>query len=314
MKKQILLCSFYLIWNRFLGSEGTTMMTTGGNIVLFAIFLFLGIFIFHLYSSRLKKKRGGFRLVLIVYILFLFFISLFYYFLRIYALDCLGLFIPSLFSCLILCVGGGQALPLPAPPSGPSSSPSWADLDTLVLLEPFSETEMEGTSVGNSSVARATRDEASPPPYQQNLSLESSIKGRIKILQNHSSPFLLEIQRGDYWAEIRTALEQAPSQGEYNRLLQFENRDLRIRELKQSCFLFFSNLLSENPALTEKASSNPQEALIDFFDEKRDELDTHLEWSPSERDGKELLFLEHVEQDLRERGPDSLYIKRILGI
>jgi len=312
MKKQILLFLFYLLFNRFLGSEGTTMMTTGGNIVLFAIFLFLGIFLFHLYSFRLKKKKGGFRLVLIVYIPFLFFISLFNYFLRIYALDCFGLYSASIFSCLVLCVGDGQALP--APSSGPSSSSSWTEFDTQVLLEPFSETEMEGTSVGNSSVARATRDGASHHPYQQNLSLESSIKGRITILQNHSSPFLLEIQRGDYWAEIRTALEQAPSQGEYNRLLQFENRDLRIRELKQSCFLFCSNLLSENPALTEKASSNPQEALIDFFDEKRDELDTHLEWSPSERDGKELLFLEHVEQDLRERGPDSLYIKRILGI
>ena len=309
MKKQILLFYFFFI-NRFLGSEETAMMTTGGNIVLFAIFLFLGIFLFRLYSFRLKKK-GGFRLVLIVYIPFLFFISLFYYFLRIYALDCFSLYFSSLFSGLVLCVGGGQALPLPAPSSGPSSSPSWTEFDTQVLLEPFSETEMEGTSVGNSSVASATRDVASHQRYQQSLSLES---GRIKILQNHSSPFLLEIQRGDYWAEIRTALEQAPSQGEYNRLLQFENRDLRIRELRHSCFLFFSNLLSENPALTEEASSNPQEALIDFFDEKRDELDTHLEWSTSERDGEELLFLEHVEQDLRERGPDSLYIKRILGI
>lgn len=41
------------------------MMTTGGNIVLFAIFIFLGIFLFHLYSSRLKKKRGGLDLSLL---------------------------------------------------------------------------------------------------------------------------------------------------------------------------------------------------------------------------------------------------------
>ena len=109
MKKQILPFLFYLLFNRFLGSEGTTMMTTGGNIVLFAIFLFLGIFLFHLYSFRLKKKKGGFRLVLIVYIPFLFFISLFNYFLRIYALDCFGLYSASIFSCLVLCVGGGAS-------------------------------------------------------------------------------------------------------------------------------------------------------------------------------------------------------------
>ena len=105
MKKQILLFYFFFI-NRFLGSEETAMMTTGGNIVLFAIFLFLGIFLFRLYNFRLKKK-GGFRLVLIVYIPFLFFISLFYYFLRIYALDCFSLYFSSLFSGLVLCVGGG---------------------------------------------------------------------------------------------------------------------------------------------------------------------------------------------------------------
>lgn len=107
MKKQILLFYFFFI-NRFLGSEETAMMTTGGNIVLFAIFLFLGIFLFRLYNFRLKKK-GGFRLVLIVYIPFLFFISLFYYFLRIYALDCFSLYFSSLFSGLVLCVGGGAS-------------------------------------------------------------------------------------------------------------------------------------------------------------------------------------------------------------
>ena len=51
---------------------------------------------------------------------------------------------------------------LPAP-SGPSSSSSWTEdsFEMRVLLEPFSETEMEGTSV-NSSIPGVARDDAGP--------------------------------------------------------------------------------------------------------------------------------------------------------
>lgn len=113
----------------------------------------------------------------------------------------------------------------------------------------------------------------------------------------------------------KTELDQASSQREYNRLLDFGNRDLQIRELKlkHSCFSLLKEVLSEHPALAERAHYNPQEALLDFFDEKRDELDTHKEWSPAERDRRELLFLDRVSQDLRERGPDSIYMKQLLG-
>ena len=62
----------------------------------------------------------------------------------------LGLCLNNILStCLILSVGGGQALPAP---SGPSSSSSWTEdsFEMRVLLEPFSEMEME--SQGPSSV------------------------------------------------------------------------------------------------------------------------------------------------------------------
>ena len=52
-----------------------------------------------------------------------------------------------------------------------------------VLLEPFSETEMEGTSVNRPSVVW---DEAGPshqPSIVKNSSLESSIKNRILQLE-----------------------------------------------------------------------------------------------------------------------------------
>lgn len=70
-------------------------------------------------------------------------------------------------------------------------------------------------------------------------------------------------------------------------------------------------MLDEHPALAERAPYNPGEALIDFFDEKRDELDTHTEWDTAERDRQELKLLDELEKDFRERGPDSLYVKPI---
>lgn len=56
-------------------------------------------------------------------------------------------------------------------------------------------------------------------------------------------------------------LDQASSQSEYNRLLEFEKRDLRIRELKQECFSLFQHLLSEHLGLAQNAAYTytPQE-------------------------------------------------------
>jgi len=48
-------------------------------------------------------------------------------------------------------------------------------------------------------------------------------------------------------------------------------------------------MLTLDPALEEKAPYNPTECLLDFFAEKRDELDTHATWSTAEKDRKEFL-------------------------
>jgi hypothetical protein len=74
-------------------------------------------------------------------------------------------------------------------------------------------------------------------------------------------------------------------------------------------------VLSQHPGLAENAAHTPKEAFIDFFDAKRDELDAHHpEWSPAEKDGREIQFLDLVEQDLRTRGPGSIYMREILGL
>lgn len=146
------------------------------------------------------------------------------------------------------------------------------------------------------------------------MSLEGSLQQRIHTLEKDNTLFLLDKERGQYWKEIKTALDQARSQKEYDHLLEFENRDLHIRELKHSCYRLYPLILSEHPALAERAYYQPQETFLDFFNEKRDELDTHLEWSPAERDRQEVKLLERVGQDLRERGPYSPYMKKMLGL
>lgn len=194
----------------------------------------------------------------------------------------------------------------------PSSSSSWTEdsFEMRVLLEPFSDTEVEETS------NNPKRDEAGPSHqtvFSRNISLEASLQNRIRKLENDNCLFLLDKEKGAYWSEIHKTLSQAPSLREYNSLIELENKDLEIRELKHACFLIFQKVLSQQPTLAEKAAYNPQEALIDFFNEKRDELDTNRKLSLPERDQSELLFLEGVRQDIREHGPSSIYMGQILG-
>lgn len=98
----------------------------------------------------------------------------------------------------------GQGLPLPAP-SGPSSSSSWTEdsFEIQVLLEPFSETEMEGTgsSVNQPPVPPANPvaprgEEAGPSnpvvpfPYHENevIGGDSVLSIERRLLAKYSFP------------------------------------------------------------------------------------------------------------------------------
>jgi hypothetical protein len=203
--------------------------------------------------------------------------------------------------------------------SGASSSSSFSEdsFDIRVLLEPFSETEMEGTS-GNSSIPRVARDEAGPshPPtsISRNLSLESSISSRIVRLYNANSIFLLDKDNREFWKDIKTALDQASSQSDYNCLLDFENRDLQIRELKHSCYSLFQQVLTEHPALAENEKwKNPDEAILSFFDETREELEKEEQLNIADTDRAEVDIYKNIVKDIRKNGPQSYHLKSILG-
>ncbi|KAK7405664.1 hypothetical protein VNO78_07249 [Psophocarpus tetragonolobus] len=92
----------------------------------------------------------------------------------------------------IFFLGSGEIFPS----SGPSRSTSWTEdsFEMRVLMEPFSETEMEGT-LARSSIPRVAGDEAGPSHQRsvvENASLESSMRNRIARLEQDNSPYLLD--------------------------------------------------------------------------------------------------------------------------
>lgn len=151
-----------------------------------------------------------------------------------------------------------------------------------------------------------------PSSIRPNDSLEASMRARIlKLERANSYYFLLDKRNGEYWNEIRMALRNCSSQKEYNRLLDFEHRDLRIRETKFECFTLFQGVLSQHPALSKDAAYDPTESFMDFFSEKRDTMNQeYSELNPAEN---EIFFIEQVKNDLRTRGHESSYILKLLG-
>ena len=195
----------------------------------------------------------------------------------------------------------GEIFPSHSGSGGPSHSHSWKEdsFEIDVLLE---ETETEGTSA-RSSVAR---DEAGPSRQDYvvvNRSFESSMQNRILRLEQDDSPYLLGKAKGTYWSDIRLQLEHAPSQKEYNRLLEFENKDLQIRELQHECLRLFEGVLKQNPPLANQVPYNPEEAFNDFLNKDYDQRDQLFPALICDRDGKELYFLGDVRQRLKNEGP-----------
>lgn len=162
--------------------------------------------------------------------------------------------------------------------------------------------------------------------------MEASIRSRITSLENRDSVFLLEKPKGDFWNDVKAELERCATQQEYDQKLHFENRDLQVREQRHSCYVVWRQLLSEHPDLAGRAAYDPLESIRDFFNEQRDAIDrgSHLNLldppensgllgpqeqfkKPSDVDREEVLLLQEVEKDLRDRGVNSVYIGRLLG-
>nr|CBJ20728.1 hypothetical protein [Beta vulgaris subsp. maritima] len=287
-------------------SEREYIMITGTNLVLIGTFLFFLVFFYRRYSLQLYQKFGK-GVVLTIYFSVFFLISIYLSFLRIFICgNALPLFV-ELFSFLGVFGVLGQPLPLPSPSNSSSNSSQarWEAFDMGVLLESGSE---EGTT-----------DEGGPShqdpgiPFTKNLSLEASLKGRVEALEKTKSPFLPQEEQGQYWKSLKKDLYEAPDQSEYNRKLEFENRDLLIREHKNNCFRVFQEILNEHPHLEQDSGLNPQEAFKDFVTDFQDELRAANSGYPqNERD--ELEFVLEIQKSLTKWGKNSYYVKKILGL
>lgn len=138
------------------------------------------------------------------------------------------------------------------------------------------------------------------------------------MLETQNSIFLLDKPKGQYWSEIKENLNKAPSQREYNSLLDFENRDLLIREKKKECYYIVHHMLTQQPKLIENSPfETPESAIIYFFEETRTEIEEEdtkrLGLSSSDTDREELQIYIKVVKDLRRNGANSFYLKKILS-
>lgn len=306
-------------------------MTTSGHLVLLSILILSFIFLFGIFCNC-KKKKTSFTFLFIYLILYVD-LFLFGYFIKHY---CMSFALPF----LICWAGSGDIIPSNSG-SGPSrSTPCTEDsFEIKVLMEPFSETEMMGTSARSSiprddeatpssqsswagswidkwinrgevgsSIPRVADDEAHQGAVVQNTSLESSIRNRIVRLEQNNSPYLLDKGKGQYWGEIKQELDHASSQREYNRVLDFENRDLQIRERKNECFHLYKEVLAKHPTLADQTPYNPQEVFDDFLNHHRGQLDQQ-ELHVEKNDHLELRFLDLLRQRLKENGP--AYVRKI---
>lgn len=117
-----------------------------------------------------------------------------------------------------------------------------------------------------------------------------------------------------YWKEIKISLAQAVTQREYNGLLDFEGRDLHIRELRHRCSSLLINELSKHPGLLERCiDTNPDEAILSFFNEKREDLETALRPIDARRlDEAEIESLRGMIRELERKKSHSVFFNQIV--
>lgn len=151
-----------------------------------------------------------------------------------------------------------------------------------------------------------------------NVGLESSMRNRILRMENANSIFLLDKESGQYWSEIKAELTACSSQREYNQKLEFENRDLQIREMKTECYSLVREIVFNQPALMANSPyETPETAIQQFCDDTRADLeaeDQHrLGFHSGDTDRAELQIYKKVARDICQNGPQSFYFKKILG-
>ncbi|KAK1548085.1 hypothetical protein Q3G72_027992 [Acer saccharum] len=117
-------------------------------------------------------------------------------------------------------------------------------------------------------------DENPRVPITRNVSQESSFQQRIRTFGNadEESPFLMGKNPIDFLKGVKENLSKASTQEEYNGILDFENTDLQVREIRKDCFFLFLRTLGSPPL----ENSNSKEAILSFLESEREALEAEL--------------------------------------
>ena len=153
----------------------------------------------------------------------------------------------------------------------------------------------------------------------RNQSQETSLRQRLNSFGKEESPFLLGQSKYDYWNEIQSTLGAASTQVDYNHLLDFENLDLEIRELKNQCFsLLKAELEQHSDLLSRCIERNPEEGILSFLDDQREELEAELK-APDGRfvdsrsiDQLEIHTLKKIRKDLLKKEGLSYFFYKLI--
>ena len=152
-------------------------------------------------------------------------------------------------------------------------------------------------------------DENPRVPITRNVSQESSFQQRIRTFGNadEESPFLMGKNPIDFYKEVQESLKEASTQEEYKWILDFENTDLQVREIRKECFFLFLRTLGSPPL------ENSNEAILSFLESEREALEAELKDSgihPSSLDQIEIHSLTKIKKDLHEKGNLSYYFHK----
>lgn len=208
--------------------------------------------------------------------------------------------------------------------NGPSTTVTMGDMTVYRAPSPGSHCEIfeipgspqEVRGIPNSSF-ELPLPERTKPIVQRNKSIESSLFQRVKNLENQNSLFLPQLEKGEFWTDIKIKFDSALTKEEYEFSLEFESWDLRIRELRQQCAsILKGEIQNSNLFKKEEIYINPVEAIKDFFDEQRANLEEGLdpiETFDSHRiEKKEVEFLINLLKDLSKKKGASFFVDRIL--
>jgi len=289
----------------------------GGLLLFFLILLSLMLFLHIFRAKYFRKIRGGKIIFLSLYFIILFCISFFAYSLRnlLFSTAFLFFFAPKDFSL--------DPTPLDEEPLSydhtlydptslhPDSSSSPHHQESI---PPVVDVDMD-TSDSSSGEAFLQEVLSEPRPPTRNISLETSIRNRLRILEGKESRFLLGMSAEEFWErEVKQNLDESLTQNQYNWRLDFQSRYCQIMEKRHLLSEGVLHIFKGDRNLQANAPSDLIECIFDFCTYLRDKINENEARSSTEeeRDHMELSFLDLIVEDIKRHGPSSPYIRNIL--